>query len=112
MKNGFEEVLQFRKYLIIISCLFNLESGTLFDCFLSKASRGFEIHHIKLIEADKSQGILHHKSFSNHIYVDFIRLRFADVILPYLRRFDRVKNTNFVKIGNKVSNKIVTAVCR
>ena len=56
--------------------------------------------------------VLHHKSFSNHVSVDLICLSFANVIFSHLTGFDGVQHTHLVKLSNKVSNKVVTVVCR
>lgn len=58
-----------------------------------KTPQGLKIHHIKIIETDESEVILHHKSFSNHICVDLICLSFANVILTNLTGFDGVQHT-------------------
>ena len=39
-------------------------------------------------------------------------LRFANVVFTHNRSLDGIKNTHFVILGNKVSNKVVTVVCR
>jgi hypothetical protein len=112
MQTGFKKVLNFRKNLINIGCQLDFQSGALFYGFLTKTLQGLKIHHIKVIETDKSEIILHHKSFSNNISVDLICLRFANVILTHLTGLDGVQHTHLVKLSNKVSNKVVTVVCR
>ena len=112
MQTGLKEVLNFRKYLINIGRQLDLQAGSLFYSFLSKAPQGLKIHHIEIKETDKSQVILHHKSFSNNKCVDLICLGFANVILSHLTGFDGVQHTHLVKLSNKGSNKVVTVVCR
>lgn len=81
MQTGLKKVLNFRKYLINIGCQLDFQSGALLYGFLPKTPQGLKIHHIKVIETDESEFILHHKSFSNHICVDLICLGFANVVL-------------------------------
>ena len=80
--------------------------------FCLKASQSLKIHHIQIKETDESEVVLHHKSFSNNICVDLICLSFANVVLSHLTGFDGVQHTYLVKLSNKVSNKVVTVVCR
>ena len=80
--------------------------------FSDKTSQDLKLHHVKVIETDESEGILHHKSFSNYISVDLICLRFANVILMHLTGFDGVQHIHLLKLSNKLSNKVVIVVCR
>ena len=112
MQTGFKKVLNFRENLINIGCKLDFQSGALFYGFLTKTPQGLKIHHIKIIKTDESEVILHHKSFSNHICVDLICLRFANVVFTNLTGFDGVQHTHLVKLSNKVSNKVVAVVCR
>lgn len=63
---------------------------------------------ISVISASTRSSWLHHKSFSNKVCVNFVRLGFAYVVFTQGRRLNRVDNTHFVVTGNKV----VTVVCR
>ena len=112
MQTGFEKVLNLRKDLINIGCQLNFQSGTLLYGFLTETSQCLKIHHIEIEEADESEVVLHHKSFSNHVSVDLICLSLANVIFSHLTGFDGVQHTHLVKLSNKVSNKVVTVVCR
>ena len=44
--------------------------------------------------------------------VDFVSLRFANVVLTHSRSLDGVQHTHFVILSNKISNKVVAVVCR
>ena len=112
MQTGFKKVLNFRENLINIGCQLDFQSGALFNGFLTKTPQGFKIHYIKVIEADESEVILHHKSFSNNKCVDLICLCFTNIVLTHLTGFDGVQHTHLVELSNKVSNKVVTVVCR
>lgn len=93
MQTGFKKVLDFRENLINIGCQLDFQTGALLYGFLTKTPQGLKIHHIKVIETDESEVILHHKSFSNNISVDLICLRFANVIPTHLTGFDGVQHT-------------------
>ena len=41
-----------------------------------------------------------------------ICLRFTNIVLTHLTGFDGVQHTHLVELSNKVSNKVVTVVCR
>ena len=57
--------------------------------------------------------ILHeHKGSCNHDGVDFIRLGFADVVLPQGCGLYRIDDTDLVIIGNKVLDQVVAVVSR
>ena len=94
MQTGFEKVLNLRNNLINIGCQLDFQTGALLYGFLTKTSQGLKIHHIKVIEADEPEVILHHKSFSNHICVDLICLSFANVVFTHLTGFDGVQHTH------------------
>ena len=79
---------------------------------MAKTSKRPEVHQTKIVIGHKSERILQHKSFANDESVDFIRLRFANVVFPHNRSLNGIKNTHFVILGNKVSNKVVAVVCR
>ena len=112
MQAGFEEILQFREYLIHIRSQLDFQTRPLFNGFLAEASELFKIHQVKVIKRDKPVGILHQKSLSNDVSVDLIRLGFAQIVFAHGRRFDRVEYTHFKGTGNKVSYKVVAIVCR
>ena len=112
MQTGFEKILNFRKDLIDIGRQLDLQPGTLLNGFLSKVCQILKIHHVKSIERDEPEAVLHHKSFSNNVCVDFISLGFANVIFTDLTGFDWVQHIHLVRLSNKVSNKVVAVVCR
>ena len=92
MQNEIEKVLNFREYLIYIDCQLDFQPGTLLYGFLPETSQSLKIHHIKNKEVDKSQVVLNHRSFSNHISVNLICLSFAKVIFTHLTGFDGVQH--------------------
>jgi len=112
MQTGFEKVLNLREYLINIGCQLDFQSGALLNGFLPKAPQGLKIHHIEIKKGNESEVILHHKSFSNNKCVDLICLCFTNIVLTHLTGFDGVQHTHLVELSNKVSNKVVTVVCR
>ena len=112
MQTGFKKVLNLRENLINIGCQLDFQSGTLLNGFLPKAPQGLKIHHIEVIETYESEVILHHKSFSNNKCVELICLRFTNIVLTHLTGFDGVQHTHLAELSNKVSNKVVTVVCR
>lgn len=63
------------------------------------------------MERDKTEGILYHKRFSNHVCVDFNRLGFEDVIFKHVRRLNGF-NTHVKGTDNKAPNGGVAVVCR
>ena len=85
------------------------DNPELLDFFLTQEN---VTNSYESLEDDESEVVLHHKSFSNHVSVDLICLSFANVIFSHLTGFDGVQHTHLVKLSNKVSNKVVTVVCR
>ena len=60
----------------------------LFNRFPLEAVKMCETHQVKVIKSDKSVGILHYKSFNNNVSIDFICIRFANIVFMYGRCFD------------------------
>ena len=63
-----------------------------------------------LLTTNLSERFLHHESFSNDVCVDFVSLRFANVVFTYSISLDGVQHTHFVILNNKISNKVVAVV--
>ena len=82
VQSGFEEILKFRECLVDIRSQLDLQACPLFNGFLPKAAKGLEIHEIQVIKGYEPGILLQHQSLGNKDCVDFVRLRFADVILP------------------------------
>ena len=69
-------------------------------------------HRVLILQEVHTERFLHHKSFTDNASVDFVSLRFANVVLSHSRSLDGVQHTRFVITGNKVSNKVVVVVRR
>ena len=90
----------------------DLKPSALLNGFLTKSTKVFQIQNIQVGEGEKPKGFLHHEGFGNNESVDLISLRFADVVAPHGRRFERVNHAHIKRFSNKVSNKVVAVVRR
>ena len=112
MQTGFEEVLQFRKSLIHIGFILDLQPSTLFERFLAEATESLKVHQVDIKGSNEPASLLKHKCFSNDAGVNLFRLGFPDVILPESRALDRVNDTDFMAVINEVTSKVVAVVGR
>ena len=111
MQTGFEKSIESPRIPNQHKLSVGFPTGDVAYGFLLEMFQSLQIHHIEIKEIDESQVVLHHKSFSNHVSVDLICLSFVNVIFPHLTDLAGVQHTHFVKLSNKVSNKVVTVVC-
>ena len=112
MQTGIEEILQFRKYLIRIGLELYLQPGAMFERLLAEAAKGLEVQQVGVIDRNEPMRLLQHKSFSNDVGVNLIRLCLSDVVFSEGRGLDRVYDTDLMPFINKETNKVVAVVGR
>lgn len=112
MQAGLEKVLKFRKGLIQIGSKLDFKPGSLFDCFLTETAQFFEVHQIKIFKGNEPVRFLHHKSLSDNVSVNLIRLCFADVVLPHGRSRERIEDTKVIALCNKEADQVVGIMSR
>ncbi len=112
MQSGLKKVLQFRESLIDIGFQLNFQPCTLLERFLTEPAKGLEIHQADIVNSDEPMRLLHHECFRDDVGINLIRLSLADVVLPHSRGLDRVNDTDLMTFIDKVTDKVVTVVCR